>query len=589
MRIRTVLLAAVLAVVGGVMAALVWSLSGLIAANVHAQAAEDLERSRQVFEELMAYRQSLFRAEIRVVAEEPRLKAVAATEEINHETVLGVALELRRAVGSELFLIADGRGRLLADTDDPDASGADVGQDAVIAAALAHGEGAGIWASDTSALQVQARRLTFGTTTVGVLVVGHRIDDRVAETVRRQTGSEAVIALDGRPIAVAVGAPKAAAVADGPPRTIEIAGESWLAVSAAVPGYGGAHTLRSTLLRSLERARAVERTLVRIVWLVGAGALLAALLLAFAVSRRVAGPADALVAFTERVAGGDLGMRARPSGLVELDALAGAMNRMVADLARARDEIAHKERLEKELEIAHRIQTSILPRRLEAPGLEVAAVMRPAGEVGGDYYDFLPVAGGAWIGIGDVAGHGLTAGLVMMMVQSIVAALTRDGRTVSPRDIVCRVNDVLFDNVRDRLANDEHVTFTLLRYHDDGRLVFAGAHEDIVIWRARTGVTEQIATPGTWLGAVPDIARVTIDSELRLEPGDVMLLYTDGATEAMDAHEEQFGLGRLCAALTEVAERPVDAARDHVLAQIERWAATQRDDVTLLVLRYKPA
>jgi len=263
------------------------------------------------------------------------------------------------------------------------------------------------------------------------------------------------------------------------------------------------------------------------------------------------------------------------------------MNRMVAELERSRDELAHKERLEKELEIATRIQTSILPRRLEAAGLTVAAAMRPASEVGGDYYDFLPTSDGAWIGIGDVAGHGLSAGLVMLMVQSIVAALAREGQTTTPREVVCRLNAVLFENIRDRLANDEHVTFTLLRYFRDGRVSFAGAHEDIVVWRKRLGVCETISTPGTWLGAVPDISRFTVDSELRLEPGDVLLLYTDGITEAMDATGQQLGLGRICEALNEVAEAPVDAIRDDLLGLVGNWARTQVDDVTLLVLRYE--
>src|SRR5262249_11742848 len=156
---------------------------------------------------------------------------------------------------------------------------------------------------------------------------------------------------------------------------------------------------------------------------------------------------------------GELQARADGAGLVEVDALATAMNRMVSELERSREELSHKERLEQEMEIAERIQTSILPRRLEAPGLEGAGVLRPATEVGGAYSDFLPHDGGCWIGIGDVAGHGLTAGLVMLMVQSIVAALTRVRRDATPADVVCILNEVLYDNIRHRLANDEHVTF----------------------------------------------------------------------------------------------------------------------------------
>jgi serine phosphatase RsbU (regulator of sigma subunit) len=85
------------------------------------------------------------------------------------------------------------------------------------------------------------------------------------------------------------------------------------------------------------------------------------------------------------------------------------------------------------------------------------------------------------------------------------------------------------------------------------------------------------------------VARVTVDSELRLEPGDVMLLYTDGITEARDARDEQLGLGRVCDALAAAHDRPVGEIRDALLALVARWAPVQADDVTLLVLRYKLA
>ena len=129
-------------------------------------------------------------------------------------------------------------------------------------------------------------------------------------------------------------------------------------------------------------------------------------------------------------------------------ALRGAeLVRRVAEEASNREK-AEKERLEQELEIATRIQTSILPRDLRVENLEIAATMVPATEVGGDYYDVLPGSGGCWLGIGDVAGHGLRPGLVMMMLQSIVAALGRENFGAAPREIVKIVNAVLYDNVQ---------------------------------------------------------------------------------------------------------------------------------------------
>src|SRR6185436_18733813 len=121
-----------------------------------------------------------------------------------------------------------------------------------------------------------------------------------------------------------------------------------------------------------------------------------------------------------------------------------ALNRMVEEMAGSRASLAQKQRLESELEIATRIQTSILPRGIQIPGLEIAAAMKPADEVGGDYYDVQPAANGCWIGIGDVAGHGLTAGLVMMMTQSAIAALVRTRPSAGPGELIATLNRVIF-------------------------------------------------------------------------------------------------------------------------------------------------
>ena len=191
-----------------------------------------------------------------------------------------------------------------------------------------------------------------------------------------------------------------------------------------------------------------------------------------------------------------------------LSCLAGVKEMRGAAEQQARIEVS--ERREKEL--ASTIQTSILPRTLAVEGLDVAAVMATATEVGGDYYEVLPVADGCWIGIGDVAGHGLPAGLVMLQTQSAVGALVGQDPTASPDHVLCGVNRVLYENIRKRLHHDEHVTMSLMRYHRDGRVVFAGAHEDIVVWRAATGTCETIATPGTWLGMTSDIRRATVNT-----------------------------------------------------------------------------
>jgi serine phosphatase RsbU (regulator of sigma subunit) len=240
----------------------------------------------------------------------------------------------------------------------------------------------------------------------------------------------------------------------------------------------------------------------------------------------------------------------------------------------------------KEMEIARRIQTSILPRELAVEALEVSAKMIPATEVGGDYYDILPVPGGCWIGIGDVSGHGLPAGLIMLMVQSVVASLVRAAPNAGPVDLVRTLNATLYDNIRRRLGNDEHVTFTLFHYSTDGRLRFAGAHEDIIVYRAGRRLSECLATPGTWIGIGRNIDHALTESTIALERGDVVVLYTDGVTEAKDISGKQLGLDRLCEVVDKHAEGPSELLRDAILEAVRRWTAVQDDDVSVMVLRY---
>jgi sigma-B regulation protein RsbU (phosphoserine phosphatase) len=258
-------------------------------------------------------------------------------------------------------------------------------------------------------------------------------------------------------------------------------------------------------------------------------------------------------------------------------------------LERAASELMHKQRLEKELEIGARIQTCLLPRTVTIPELELAAKMVPASEVGGDYYDAFAAGSGGFIGVGDVAGHGLTSGLVMLMVQSVVGALARKSPDAAPSELVCALNTVLYDNIRHRLRNKEHVTFTLLRYQPGGKLTFAGAHEEICVLRKRTGKVELVATPGTWLGAMRDVRKHTVDTSLQLEPGDVVLLYTDGVTEARAEGGEQFGLERLVALLENSGDLPMEALIDRVYGTVTQFAKELDDDVTLLAFRYTGA
>jgi serine phosphatase RsbU (regulator of sigma subunit) len=148
------------------------------------------------------------------------------------------------------------------------------------------------------------------------------------------------------------------------------------------------------------------------------------------------------------------------------------------------------------------------------------------------------------------------------------------------------VNGAVYENVRGRLKRDEHATLLLLRYERSGRVTFAGAHDDIIVCRARTRRCVCIASSGVWIGALPAIDAMTRDAEFVLEDGDVLVLYSDGVTEARNAHHEQFGLERLCSTIESSQSAPAEAIRDRILGEVEGWCPSPDDDITVVVARY---
>jgi sigma-B regulation protein RsbU (phosphoserine phosphatase) len=599
MKLRTAMLLGIVALVAAIIASTLVAVAFVVDRAERRDLAADLDRSHQVFDELLRYRAAKSRSDCHVVANEPRTRNVLGTQDISRETIVGVMDELRRSLGSDLFLLTDPEGLLIGDVKDPNAAGFDMLKQPTtapaIAAAKASGDGAAIWVTEGRPYQVSTCRVEAVGQVLGIIAVGYVIDDAVAQAFHRQTGSTLLVTLDDKPVAASplaggrsftdVKLDDAARDPDEP----ELGGDRYLARSGLFPGYDGRqHVLRYAVMRSLDEALAPGRRLLWTVFGIAALALGAAVGIAFAVSSRLTRPVDDLVRFTHAIGKGELERRATPAGATEIQALAGAMNTMVEELDRSRRSLAEKQRLERELEIASRIQTSILPKHYDVAGLEIAARMIPASEVGGDYYDVFAMGDGCWVGIGDVAGHGLSAGLEMLMVQSVVSALVRHAPRAAPSEHVRILNQVLYDNIRERLGQDEHITLTLLRY-DAGVFTFAGAHEEILVCRAAGGPCEHIQTPGTWLGGMRDVSRVTKDSKLELAPGDLMALYTDGITEAMNAKGVQFGDERLTHILEENRTESAAVVRDRVIEAVQAWQDRQDDDISVVVIRRPPA
>ena len=367
----------------------------------------------------------------------------------------------------------------------------------------------------------------------------------------------------------------------GPHETTMI-GADRLVVTRDIIGRSAAKAAEVRVAFSLAKENDVYRSS-RVRILVGALAFAVAIAaLLIVVSRyQIVRPLRRLAEAARRLENGDLSANVNITSRDEIGALASAFNTMGQAVAYRHDRMA------REVELAEQIQRSILPQSLDVPGLEVSAAMVPATEVGGDYYDVLRVDDGCWFGIGDVAGHGLNAGLIMLMIQSMVGALVRKDPGSAPREVVTALNEALFDNVQGRLRREDHATLTLLRYHRDGRILFAGAHEDIIVYRASTGQCEIIPTPGTWVATRRNTARVTVDSRLQLEDGDILILHTDGMTEARDAHGQMFGMERLCEQIERMASATAAEIQTHLVGVVRQWTHAQQDDLTILVARYR--
>jgi serine phosphatase RsbU (regulator of sigma subunit) len=259
-----------------------------------------------------------------------------------------------------------------------------------------------------------------------------------------------------------------------------------------------------------------------------------------------------------------------------------------ADLDRSRLELkAARDALWGEMEVAKRIQTSLLPDNRSVGGYDVAAKMLPAAEVGGDYYDIIQAGEDRnWIAIGDVSGHGVESGLVMMMTQTSIMSLVHENPRMSPAEVFHAVNEVLLENIS-RLRAARYMTLNVVRLGEHG-LTVAGKHQDVLVWRSAERRIETIANDGCWIGVVEDTRGHVEDQVIAMDEGDLALFFTDGATEAMSGTGEMFGEERLAAALAEVAERPLVEGLETLFARIATFRAVQDDDVTMMLVRRAP-
>jgi phosphoserine phosphatase RsbU/P len=264
-----------------------------------------------------------------------------------------------------------------------------------------------------------------------------------------------------------------------------------------------------------------------------------------------------------------------------LDALA-ADAASILDNARLVERERERQRLEQEINIARDIQQALLPRNFpNHPNFAVAGINFPCLSVGGDYFDVFPLSEGrtAFV-IADVSGKGLGAAILTTMLQGALSAITLG---TDPALLFNNVNRFLCDHTE--VGRYATVFFGILDQNGHLEFINAGHPSPFLI---RHGTAEEAFTEGSFpVGLVPE-AQYTAAC-LKLEPGDTLVLFTDGVTEAMDPDEQLFGVPRLKEVLTGQTECPLEQLQKCVLEAVENFArgAHQTDDLTLLIVRYR--
>jgi sigma-B regulation protein RsbU (phosphoserine phosphatase) len=300
---------------------------------------------------------------------------------------------------------------------------------------------------------------------------------------------------------------------------------------------------------------------------------------------------------TERVRHGDFTHRIAIATRDQLGELADSFNQMTGSIEGLLQTAAEKKRLEEELRIARQIQMSLLPRGpLDVPGLGITALCIPAREVGGDYYDFFSLPGNRLgVLIADVSGKGTSAALYMAELKGLVLALSQT--YMSPRDLLIAVNRIISEHLDAR----SFITMTYAVIDlEGGRMSYCRAGHTPLIFMpgvSPAAPAAQVLIPSGMVlglridGAAEKFADLLEEERIELNAGDVIVFYTDGISEAMNAASDLFGESRLSRLVEEHGHLESSELRERILREIEAFvgSADQHDDMTMILVKVEPA
>ena len=251
-----------------------------------------------------------------------------------------------------------------------------------------------------------------------------------------------------------------------------------------------------------------------------------------------------------------------------------------------KDENIH---LTTELEVAKHIQTIVLPQKDEYNNfsdLDISCLMIPADEVGGDYYDTISFEKDGIITIGDVTDHGLHSGLIMMMVHTAIRALSQIEQS-DIKKIFEIINKLLYD-FRHKTADHRIMTLIILKYLGNGNFNLTGQHESIIIL-SPDGSFQDISSLdyGMFAGLENDVGDYLDTLKFELKQDDVLILYTDGLTEAMNQENEEFGKDGIISSAMPVRNGSADKIRSTIIKSCLDHIGSEKllDDISIMIIK----
>ena len=345
-------------------------------------------------------------------------------------------------------------------------------------------------------------------------------------------------------------------------------------------------SLRPSALNSrlFNTVGAVGPLLVTVLLIVGAVFLLleiAALATGVVLTRTITRAIGDLYEATLHVRRGDFAKRVRVHQRDQLGALGESFNEMTTSISELIEEQRKRQRLENEIVIAREVQTQLFPHSLpQLPGLQLAAICRPARVVSGDYYDFIRLGPNRLgIALADISGKGIFAALLMASLQAALRSTAMLDGKGGTAELVEKLNRHLFRNTSD----DRYATFFYAVYDEEAHTLTYTNAGHLAPFFVCDGKVQELEEGGTVVGLFEEFPFT--QGTIKVEPGSLLVAFSDGLTEPENVYGEEYGRQRLRAEILRQTNLPPQRLAENLIAAAEQWAGTaeQADDITVVV------